>query len=128
MITPASSFAPLLSPSATVFPSGVLLLTLTQSRQAWTTSNFTKYLCSPKHSAPSDSALVPDVESERPCGAGDYSAPHLPLTPPPSHLHEEKQVADADSQQLHKPRSEMQPLGECTVIIGPHRFPDTRFF
>ncbi|RKP08576.1 hypothetical protein THASP1DRAFT_29624 [Thamnocephalis sphaerospora] len=56
--------------------SGLLFLSLTRSRQAWTTSLFKR---------PADSGIASD-------------------------------------------RAADEPVGSCTVVIGPHMFPDTRFF
>ncbi|KAI9595904.1 hypothetical protein BDF19DRAFT_51506 [Syncephalis fuscata] len=67
----------------------LLFLSLTQSRQAWTTALFRRY-------APDVSQSSVDETST---ANGDDIAPKDP-----------------------------ELVGSCTVVIGPHMFPDTRFF
>jgi hypothetical protein len=86
----------------------LLFLSLTQSRQAWTTALFRPFV--PSISQDNNASTITTPITAKTTTSIDHEAD------------------GASSHNGHVLSKEPELVGSCTVVIGPHMFPDTRFF
>src|SRR5690242_13953595 len=89
----------------------LLFLSLTQSRQAWTTALFRPF--------------VPSISQDN-SASTITTATTAATTAATTGIDHEANGASSHGGHVLSKESEL--VGSCTVVIGPHMFPDTRFF